>query len=872
MKRTLVYLILCTVLTGSVYAEWPVMDDLIIELRADSLQGLADGDPVALWIDTAQEDAVDGTVGDVGSGTPEYRSGGLAGRPVVRFNGAEALSSAQFDFDADAGVTVVMVCTGDQSGALHERMGHFGAYDASGGVSIAMDICTDPTNAQGSGFRLNNGWSLVGNPNPMTPGWHVGVWQAEQETLQSDLIYYLDGVRHTLAQNNPNNFVTFPYTGNVVAVGNGHSPGGAFYGGDFVTGDLALMLVYNRVLAEDEVLSLSDHLRQAYLEHENAVNPTPAVDAVLASTFTTLAWEPGLNAASRNVYLSIDEQDVIAAAASALVATPAEPRLVIGVPGNPLPEGLAPGTVYYWRVDEVTDAGVVSPGAVWRFTLPPVYAYNPFPADEASYVLVDQDLSWETGLGAFVHYVYFGTNPDEVAHADAPDSIISNPPTGRPSVTPPIALEPDTTYYWRVDEFIPPEVVKGAVWSFATLGEIPVEDASLIGYWSMDQVDGASIVDMSGHGNHGRMTGDLDWVDGVAGSAIETDMDDLITVAPVGITTDAITMTGWIKPAKVHNRTGIVFMRAGASTSGFNLMAGNQLGYHWQDAQETWQYESGLHLQAGEWAFVGMVLASDRVTFFLDTVQITREFLWAHEAVTFGGDLTLGSDTLAPDRRFVGSMDELRFYSRALTVNEMEDLIEMGVRPEREIAPLVIDDFDGYAAYHREGEPNVWDVWADGFGGNDTGSQVGYDVEPFMERTSVVGGTGQSMPLEYDNSLNYTVSETSRSFSPAQDFTRGDALALKLWLRGDQANTVVDSDTLYVKLRDGAGQDATVALARPTDLLRFYWSSFSADLSEFGGVDLTRIVEITLGVGRPTAPQKGGFGTVWIDTVMLVAE
>jgi len=869
-------MLLCLCLVSGAYAQLPVTESLIVHLRADSLTGLKDGDPVTVWIDSAQDDPVDGTVGDVGSGTPEYKADVLFGKPVVRFNGAEALSSVQLTIpDVEAGATCVMVCTGDKTSDLHERLGHFGASDAVGGVSIAMDVCTQQNTAQGSGFRLNNGWSLAGNPNPMTTGFHVGVWQASQGTLQSDLIYYLDGVRQTLTQNNPTNTVTFTRTGNVVAVGNGHEPGGGFYSGDYVSADLAVFIIYNRVLSEAEVATLTEYLRGEYLLHLNAVNPEPSSGSMVTGSLITLAWEPGDEATSHNVYLSTNEEDVVNADALALIATTTESSLLIGVIGQPLPEGLvAPGNTYYWRVDEITEDGTVTSGLVWSFGVPPTTAYAPVPVDVATFVLPDQTLTWAPGLGALAHTVYFGTEANSVAEDMAGLMQVAT------SYTPP-ALESDTTYYWRVDEFTLGGTFKGPVWSFTTIGEIPIQDDSLLGWWNMDQVNTASILDMSGHGNHGTVQGNIEWIDGVAGASVVLTEDDLITIPPLDVTTDTLTMTGWIKPARVHGRTGIIFMRAGTLTTGINLMANNQLGYHWLDVDESWQYESGLIAAVDEWAFVAMVVTPEKATFYLDSVDTTRELMRVHEPVNFSGEMTLGSDTLGAARRYVGALDDLRFYNRALTVDELANVVGLGTRPERNVDPMVVEDFDAYNAYGGDTGQWVWDVWADGYGGNGTGSSIGYVYEPIMSRDIVVGG-GQALPLLYNNTGSFVdqdgklasilLSEISRSFSPAQDMRREEATALTLWVRGDQINIVEPTDSLYLGVKDAVGSEAVAVVASAPDLLKSYWQQKTIDLSALAGVDLSQVTEIIIGVGNRTSPQTGGLGTLLIDDIVLSIE
>ncbi|MGB2863046.1 MAG: hypothetical protein WBC05_06950, partial [Sedimentisphaerales bacterium] len=140
---------------------------------------------------------------------------------------------------------------------------------------------------------------------------------------------------------------------------------------------------------------------------------------------------------------------------------------VAGFPGFAFPEGLVPGTTYYWRIDEVNDAEPNSPwkGDIWSFSIPPKIAYSPVPDDGAEFIPTDATLTWTAGFGAKLHYIYFGEDFDTVNNAT------DGEPLGVASYSPgPLQLA--KTYYWRVDEFDIVDTYKGDVWSFTTEGAV----------------------------------------------------------------------------------------------------------------------------------------------------------------------------------------------------------------------------------------------------------------------------------------------------------------------------------------------------------------------------------------------------------------
>ncbi len=201
-------------------------------------------------------------------------------------------------------------------------------------------------------------------------------------------------------------------------------------------------------------------------DRPNAHNPTPADGTLIKETWLLLSWLPGDFAASHDVYLSENFDDVDAGTTEAFQGNQTLTELTIGFPGFAYPDGLVPGTTYYWRIDEVEADGTTKhKGLVWSFAVPPRTAYFPDPADGAEAVDPEGTLSWTPGFGSILHYVYFGDNFDDVSNA------AGNPPWGTTTYNPG-TLELAKTYYWRVDEFDIVETHKGDVWSFTTEGAV----------------------------------------------------------------------------------------------------------------------------------------------------------------------------------------------------------------------------------------------------------------------------------------------------------------------------------------------------------------------------------------------------------------
>ena len=164
----------------------------------------------------------------------------------------------------------------------------------------------------------------------------------------------------------------------------------------------------------------------------------------------------------------------------------------------------------------------------------------------------------------------------------------------------------------------------------------------------------------------------------------------------------------------------------------------------------------------------------------------------------------------------------------------------------------VVDDFESYT--DDEGS-RIYEAWIDGFGTTTNGSQVGYTQAPFAERAIVHGGK-QSMPLSYNNTGGFSLSEAERIFDTAQDWTRAGIATLAVYFRGDPNNT---TGKLYLKING-------VKVAYNGDaaaLKAVSWTRWNVALASVS-TNLKKVTKLSIGV------DSGGQGILYVDDIRLL--
>ncbi|MHC4628130.1 MAG: PA14 domain-containing protein [Planctomycetota bacterium] len=539
---------------------------------------------------------------------------------------------------------------------------------------------------------------------------------------------------------------------------------GGTSGGESYTGQVDDMRIYDHVLSEDDVRASMENQGGAIVK---AYGADPASGSLIEDTWVTLTWRAGDFAVSHDVYLSDSLDDVTAGAEAAFQGNQPTAMLIVGFAGFPYPDGLVPGTTYYWRIDEVNPDEPNSPwtGDIWSFLIPPKTGYNPSPADGSKFIATDDvTLSWTPGFGAKLHTVYFGDNFDEV------DAAAGGLPQAVATFSAPSPLEPDKTYYWRVDEFDVAATHKGPVWSFSTgregggvkgqyfQGMTPSGNAVLTR--TDPQIDfswGSGGPDPSvGDDNFSaRWTGEVEavftetytfytnsddgvrlWVDGKQLVDNWTDhgpTENRGTIDLVAGQTYSLVMEFY------ENGGGAVAeLRWSSPSTPKQLIPQAALSFlvHAHGANPANGTVGVKHVSNLTWS-PGEFAASHEVYFGTDADAVANATKASPE---YKGGKALGDESLDP-----GMLSwDTTYYWRVDEVNATNpDSPWVGnVWSFNTGDFLVVDDFEAYndidppdPASHR-----IFDNWIDGFGTTTNGALVGNDLPPYAEQTVVHGG------------------------------------------------------------------------------------------------------------------------------------
>jgi len=604
------------------------------------------------------------------------------------------------------------------------------------------------------------------------------------------------------------------------------------------------------------------------------------------------------NGQTKIIYL--DGQPILTQAISGRIAT-SNGRLLLGAgrdlnpPTHHLVGLIDDARVYTRGLSQAEiQAVMLDPGAS-------ELAADPIPADGATDVPRDTVLAWTPGEFAATHDVYLGTSFADVNVAGRDDALglLVSESQDANTYDPLTLLDWGQTYYWRIDEVNgAPDfaIYQGDVWSFTVepFG-YPIENISATS--NMSAVAGSGpekTVDGSGLNaldQHSIDAADM-WLGASEGAEpvyIQYEFDNVYKLHQMLVWNYNIQF-------ELVLGFGLKDVTVQYSTDGVDWIALGDVQFTQATAAPTYTANTVVDLQGVAARYVRLIVNSgwglmgqyglSEVRFLYVPVQATRPqpasgatdvdpgsvlrwragreaaaheiYLSADEAAVADGTAlvdTVADSSYRPADLAFGTT----YYWRVDEVNEAQAISSWQGNVWR-FATQEFAVVDGFESYDDE-DNRIYDTWIDGWV-NETGSTVGYLEEPFAER-SIVNGGRQSMPLQYDNSAAPFYSEAERDLGGADWSARG-ADTLRLSITGQADN---DPVSLYVALADTAGHVVVVTHADSQIVLNTTWQEWLIPLSDFGGVNLSSVRTMYIGLGDRTSPSAGGTGLIFIDDI-----
>lgn len=184
---------------------------------------------------------------------------------------------------------------------------------------------------------------------------------------------------------------------------------------------------------------------------------------------------------------------------------------------------------------------------------------------------------------------------------------------------------------------------------------------------------GTTWRDISGNNYSGSLINGPTYDPANNGSIVFDGVDDY-TLTNTNFTLSAATLSCWIKRNGTADQyDGIFFSRTPSAATGLNFYSLNQLGYHWNDTQLTWNWASGLTIPDNSWCMIAVtVISTTGVVYLGQSSGLTSSTnITTHNTVS-SLVLNLARDPTGGSRYFKGSISNAMVYNRALSSTEVQ--------------------------------------------------------------------------------------------------------------------------------------------------------------------------------------------------------
>lgn len=208
----------------------------------------------------------------------------------------------------------------------------------------------------------------------------------------------------------------------------------------------------------------------------------------------------------------------------------------------------------------------------------------------------------------------------------------------------------------------------------------PNPDDAPVAYWTFDEGSGQDLTDISGNGLHGRITNGT-WTTGKQGTALEFNGDSFVELPdePALRLPGDLTIMAWVRktePSRTGKSMGIV-SRSSEGQWDYDLFMSTSRLEHPAFYSDAFQTEgSDIEVISSQpvilkrWHHIAVIRQGSTGRIYIDgrvtgTANIPESFPKRENKLRIGHD---------HDGGFVGVIDEVRIYERALSASEIRDI------------------------------------------------------------------------------------------------------------------------------------------------------------------------------------------------------
>ncbi|HNP97821.1 MAG TPA: hypothetical protein PKK99_02135 [Bacteroidia bacterium] len=250
----------------------------------------------------------------------------------------------------------------------------------------------------------------------------------------------------------------------------------------------------------------------------------------------------------------------------------------------------------------------------------------------------------------------------------------------------------------------------------------------------------------------------------------------------LNIQTNTFTISCWIKPDTIENDWTGIIMNSGPNTkSGLNFNYQNRIGYHWAESPQSYNWWDGPTAPVNEWSHVALVVTPDSATVYLNGVAYSN-VQSQPVASMVDQPFTIGADLSAGVRNYRGQIDEVCFYNRPLSQQEIRELMNLtrnnpnpGSMPQTDTSLI---------AYYQFNELVANQV-VDHAGINPLSVVISANVNS-VSTIPVGGGRAETHTINSAGLVDYSAPGVQLYFPSGANLPQGDVVVTRLNVAPDQ--------------------------------------------------------------------------------------